>query len=1353
MVLLSCVLCLMFTGFLLVNAKPSTANADDAAFYMEDGASMRLQNTEDNKYNGVTFSAIIDAGTYEACGGECYMIIMTKDYATRGVDITSAASYVWEYDGAAAVTTAPGYSSAKFLLGYDKNPVSGKVRVLHIKCSAVPLASEDPLDFADPEDAVYYQLRASVVNLNAKNLATQYIGQCYCVNGEDKVFATQASESGRYRSPLDVSLRAKHSGNYAAYADRFAEFETEYTKAYKKEHGEESTPTYSYKIKYYYNSFSSTPVEETVSGQALDATISIDTSDNKASATGQDADTIYTDSGADTGCDSVTTWSGNTLSGYLLPDDDVVIKVLYRDKTHTTKAGVIDIEEYNQSQTIDASVLNVYKVKIKTLDGSSTVTYTDGNSKSFDAGRVGINAYTYYFDEIYDNVNHKIYTYIPDDTHATYKRCAFQHTNYNTQYTLEIYGDTKYVTATVRPVTMIINNMTELRDGFYSQSYAVKFYDSTKTGVSYQSAPETSGFDFGFWQWGGYFELGNDIDCKNANMGGNTYGYYWGDQNASGYGYLGRYALYADDVTSWSATSTAASNKLPVGFVGTFDGKGYCISNYRIYSSADTRTAANALFGMIGKSGEVKNIMFNGVTRNGEGGIVCFALCGGTLKNIYVTGVNLTYSSGVVSVREGVIVSRRIAKCSTLQQCVVEVNCSTFSGTNSFAFGVAESNMEHCYVVGTGSDTDTKNYITENSSGNITREHLKTLADYCSMFKLNMGEESVTFDTEFWAQDNGYKVPYPKDRSEYNLTFETITCNSPDKGPIDTTDITGGSLNGASYQRASFTATRPFGDDTIAYISNFDWYYASGGTSYATLEKGDDYYYTVTSGTVYYKRAKFRNTDYDGSSREIVFGSLSERNYVKHRTIIATAVILTAMDLHNFAALAKQANSSKPYLWSGTFIVGRDIKFGYGGYNWNGGWGYRNIDTFGYYAMMVDIRDNQGGFPAGTGGWNDNQKMGFNGTFDGHGFNLEGVAIPQSTGTYSDGALTYHGGLANGFIGILNKDGVLKNVSFTHAFSSWQVGFLTCSCGGTIQDVYVHMDRQGGGETNNKSAVIASQTRAASVVNGVATYSTYINRVHFIVDHVVESNIYTTPIGEFYDNVVTSHGNDMIKNCSGYGNTNARFNSDDSYDNKGISYLGSGGGSKKINAAATIDRVSLYQENKNLINNCVTENDVFWKKVFKRIDASTAIYYLTTNNLDGRDLPIEQDEYMQSELGYWNSSDPTNYNIYITEAGNSNQYIGTIRFTRETLPVGSVIDLSSGYRYRPEGWLTEAQQASRPAIVTTAGALIITDAWWGDYIYRAFHIYKDGAPALDDDDGTKLAGVLRSFKIYRPSAW
>lgn len=115
-------------------------------------------------------------------------------------------------------------------------------------------------------------------------------------------------------------------------------------------------------------------------------------------------------------------------------------------------------------------------------------------------------------------------------------------------------------------------------------------------------------------------------------------------------------------------------------------------------------------------------------------------------------------------------------------------------------------------------------------------------------------------------------------------------------------------------------------------------------------------------------------------------------------------------------------------------------------------------------------------------------------------------------------------------------------------------------------------------------------------------------------------------------------------------------------------------------------------------------------------------------------------------FGYWNATEATYDRINTTSSISANYY-ATKRFTREELPVGSVILIESGWQYRPEAWKTDGVQASssRPGNTSTS-KVVVTAAWWGDYRYRAFNISKQGTPSLKGSEAAAAAALT----IYIP---
>ena len=283
--LLSCVLCLMFTGLFLANGKTvsNTANADAVSFTMDGGASLRLQNVTEAKYNGMRFSANVSKATYDSWeGAKYYMIIMPKSYEAHGT-IDSEDSYVWDYADV-------GSSEAPFILTYDNPKVEGKWRVLYNKCNPVPLDSAGNVT-DNPSAVASYELRATVVGMRAQNNATKYTAICVAQKADgSRVFATRAGATKRYRSILDVSIRAMEKVYTNPESDQYKmlkAYEDNYIEWYEEKY--EEAPTYSYTVKTYYGGVEKNSY--TVSGKDLHSTVDI----TPTNYTGQNVDLVYVD--------------------------------------------------------------------------------------------------------------------------------------------------------------------------------------------------------------------------------------------------------------------------------------------------------------------------------------------------------------------------------------------------------------------------------------------------------------------------------------------------------------------------------------------------------------------------------------------------------------------------------------------------------------------------------------------------------------------------------------------------------------------------------------------------------------------------------------------------------------------------------------------------------------------------------------------------------------------------------------------------------------------------------------------------------------------------------------------------
>ena len=127
-------------------------------------------------------------------------------------------------------------------------------------------------------------------------------------------------------------------------------------------------------------------------------------------------------------------------------------------------------------------------------------------------------------------------------------------------------------------------------------------------------------------------------------------------------------------------------------------------------------------------------------------------------------------------------------------------------------------------------------------------------------------------------------------------------------------------------------------------------------------------------------------------------------------------------------------------------------------------------------------------------------------------------------------------------------------------------------------------------------------------------------------------------------------------------------------------------------------------------------------------------------------------DYTQLELelttyAFWNSE------RYVgLDKGNDDwhaQFIATQKFTRDDLPIGTIIVIDSGWQYRPDGWQTEdaLNTSGRPGNVSE-NMVTVTEDWWGDFQYRAFNISTTSGADISE----RVDEARQHFKIYIPKA-
>ena len=166
---------------------------------------------------------------------------------------------------------------------------------------------------------------------------------------------------------------------------------------------------------------------------------------------------------------------------------------------------------------------------------------------------------------------------------------------------------------------------------------------------------------------------------------------------------------------------------------------------------------------------------------------------------------------------------------------------------------------------------------------------------------------------------------------------------------------------------------------------------------------------------------------------------------------------------------------------------------------------------------------------------------------------------------------------------------------------------------------------------------------------------------------------------------------------------------------------------------------------KEAVNNAVEKplavtDSSFDEYVTELTDADKA--YLTKLGLNPDDYGLL---YLGTTLQAYYNSKSQSASVLFTGDATSKKYGATKIFTAETLPVGSIIHVLEGYRYRLEGWQTMTAINSLARRDNSTADLTVDATLYEQYSYIGFNISKT--------DGTAIAASdLYSLRIYVPKA-
>ena len=165
---------------------------------------------------------------------------------------------------------------------------------------------------------------------------------------------------------------------------------------------------------------------------------------------------------------------------------------------------------------------------------------------------------------------------------------------------------------------------------------------------------------------------------------------------------------------------------------------------------------------------------------------------------------------------------------------------------------------------------------------------------------------------------------------------------------------------------------------------------------------------------------------------------------------------------------------------------------------------------------------------------------------------------------------------------------------------------------------------------------------------------------------------------------------------------------------------------------------------KEAVNNAI-------EKPFEVTPSTFTEYDVSEMNDDDKayltELGLNPDDYELLPLGtilraYYYSTSSAASSV-ISGDSTSAKYCATRIFAQEDLPVGSIINVLSGYQYRLEGWQSLGKSNSLTRLNTTTEGMIVSEELYTQYNYIGFNISRTNGASVTIPD-------LNGLRIYVP---
>ncbi len=139
--------------------------------------------------------------------------------------------------------------------------------------------------------------------------------------------------------------------------------------------------------------------------------------------------------------------------------------------------------------------------------------------------------------------------------------------------------------------------------------------------------------------------------------------------------------------------------------------------------------------------------------------------------------------------------------------------------------------------------------------------------------------------------------------------------------------------------------------------------------------------------------------------------------------------------------------------------------------------------------------------------------------------------------------------------------------------------------------------------------------------------------------------------------------------------------------------------------------------------------------------------------LEGRGLDPNNYEVLDLGLTYWGYYYSNNKSTatLVKNEGNSPQYVATKLFTSQTLPVGSIIHVNEGYKYRLEGWQKAGTKNSLSRRENSTTDLVIEEPLYKLYRFLALNVSRVDGKTVTYNDGWGVRIYVPKAPAFDPS--